>query len=156
MNVQPSTVAEIKAAPHFDVLAAEYAAESLIPGMPPPVAQWEAYRQLESAGMLHAFSAIIPQDNGDRRLVGFISVLASVLPRYGVPIAISESWFVAKAYRKTGAGLKLLRIAEEKARELGSPVLLVSAPCEGDLFQVLPRRGYAETNRIFFKKVSDA
>jgi len=43
---------------------------------------------------------------------------------------------------------------EAKARTLGSPGLLVSAPFEGALFKVLPRVGYVEANRIFFKKVT--
>lgn len=130
-------------------MAAEYAAESAIDGLPPPAVKMETYRQLERARVLHAFSARL-----DGALVGFITVLAPILPHYGVPVAVSESFFVAKAHRRTGAGLKLLRAAENKARALGSPGLLVSAPFEGTLFKVLPRVGYGETNRVFFKKVA--
>ena len=72
-----------------------------------------------------------------------------------MPVATTERFFV-KAHRKTGAGLRLLRAAEEKARALGSPGLLVTAPFEGDLFQVLPRVGYQETNRVFFKSLAEA
>jgi GNAT superfamily N-acetyltransferase len=151
MNVQKSSVGEIEAAPNFAELIAEYASESAIEGMPSPAGRLDIYRHLEKGGMLHVFSAI-----DDGRLIGFISVLAPVLPHYGVPVAVSESFFVAKAHRCTLAGLRLLRAAEDKARELGSPGLLVSAPFEGKLFHVLPRIGYTETNRIFFKKVSDA
>jgi GNAT superfamily N-acetyltransferase len=150
MNVEMSSVAAVESAPNFAELAAEYASEASIEGMPPPVAKWETYRQLESVGMLHVIRAL-----HEGKLIGFISLLAPVLPHYSVPVAVSESFFVAKAYRKTGAGLKLLRAAEDKARELGSPGLLVSAPFEGDLFHVLPRVGYAETNRVFFKRVAN-
>jgi GNAT superfamily N-acetyltransferase len=149
LTVAPSTVAAIAGAREFAALAAEYAAESAIDGLPPPAAKMETYRQLERAGMLHAFGANL----GDT-LVGFITVLAPVLPHYGVPVAVSESFFVAQAHRSTGAGLRLLRAAEGKARTLGSPGLLVSAPFEGALFKVLPRVGYVETNRVFFKKVT--
>ena len=41
-------------------------------------------------------------------------------------------------------------------RALGCPGLLVSAPAGGVLAKVLPRRGYAETNRVFFKELNDA
>jgi GNAT superfamily N-acetyltransferase len=150
MNVQASSVSEIEAASNFGELLAEYASEAAIAGMPAPAAKMETYRHLESAGMLHVFSAL-----SDGQLVGFITVLAPVLPHYGVAVAVSESFFVARAHRKTGAGLKLLREAEAKAASLGSPGLLVSAPFGGDLFHVLPRVGYAETNRIFFKKIGD-
>lgn len=150
LTVAPGTVGEISAAPEFPALAAEYAAESAIDGLPPPAAKMATYRQLESAGALHAFAARL-----DEALVGFITVLAPVLPHYGVPVAVSESFFVARAHRGSGAGLRLLRAAEGKARALGSPGLLVSAPFEGTLFNVLPRVGYVETNRVFFKKVTD-
>lgn len=147
--IRPSTVAELEAAPAFPDLLAEYAAESAIEGMPPPSAKMETYRALHDAGLLHVLAAWV-----DGVLAGFITVLAAPLPHYGRTVAVSESFFVARAHRSTGAGLKLLRAAENKARELGSPGLLVSAPYEGDLFRVLPRIGYAETNRVFFKKVS--
>jgi GNAT superfamily N-acetyltransferase len=145
-----SSVAAIAGAREFAALAAEYAAEAAIDGLPAPAAKMETYRQLEAAGMLHAFSALI-----DGALVGFITLLAPVLPHYGVPVAVSESFFVASAHRRSGAGLRLLGAAEDEARALGSPGLLVSAPFGGRLFEILPRRGYVETNRVFFKKVGD-
>jgi GNAT superfamily N-acetyltransferase len=148
-TVAASTIAALEAAPEIAALLAEYAAESAIDGLPPPAAKWETYRSLEAAGLLHVIGATV-----DGRLVGLITVLAPVLPHYGIPVAVSESFFVAADYRRTGAGLRLLRAAEDKARALGSPGLLVSAPFGGDLFRVLPRVGYAETNRVFFKKVA--
>ncbi|MBU8874765.1 GNAT family N-acetyltransferase [Reyranella sp. MMS21-HV4-11] len=147
--IRPCTVAELEAAPTFADMLAEYAAESAIEGMPPPSARMETYHALSDMGALHVLAAWA----GDT-LAGFITVLAAPLPHYGRTVAVSESFFVAKAHRSTGAGLKLLHAAEDRARELGSPGLLVSAPFEGDLFKVLPRVGYAETNRVFFKKVS--
>lgn len=151
MNVQRSSVAELERDPDLAALLAEYAAESAIAGMPPPAAKMDSYRELEALGLLQVLSA-----RREGRLIGFLTLLAPVLPHYGVAVAVSESFFVARADRGTGAGLKLLRSAEDIARHLGSPGLLVSAPYEGDLFQVLPRIGYAETNRVFFKKVKDA
>lgn len=151
MNVQVSSVAELERDPGLAALLAEYAAESSIAGMPPPAARMESYRELDQRGLLQVLSA-----TRDGRLIGFLTLLAPVLPDYGVPVAVSESFFVARAHRGTGAGLKLLRAAEALARRLGSPGLLVSAPFGGDLFKVLPRVGYAETNRVFFKKVRDA
>jgi GNAT superfamily N-acetyltransferase len=148
LSIARSSVAEITGAAEFARLSAEYAAESAIDGMPPPAAKLETYRQLEATGMLHSFAA-----HHDAALVGFITLLAPVLPHYGVPVAVSESFFVARAHRRTGAGLRLLQAAEDLARTLGSPGLLVSAPFAGRLFEVLPRRGYVETNRVFFKKV---
>jgi GNAT superfamily N-acetyltransferase len=146
LRIEACPIADLIAAAAFPQLAAEYARESLIDGMPAPAPDWNAYEALDAAGLLHGFAASI-----DGELVGFIAVLVSTLPRYGRPIAVSESFFVAGAHRRSGAGLKLLRAAEDKARVLGCPGLLVSAPAEGVLARVLPRRGYAETSRVFFK-----
>jgi len=87
---------------------------------------------------------------GDK-LVGFVAVLTPIVPHYGVVIAVTESLFVGKVYRRTGAGLKLLRAAEMHSIDAGSPMLTVSAPSGGVLAEVLPRLGYRETNRSFVK-----
>lgn len=143
--------ADLETAPTFPALLKEYAAECAIPGLPPPKANLETYRDLEAKGLLHVLAAVEADE-----LVGFLILLVPVLPHYSVGVAVSESFFVAKAHRGTGAGLALLRAAEQRAKAVGSPGLLVSAPFQGDLFKVLPRVGYAETNRVFFKAVSDA
>lgn len=151
MNVHRSSVAALERDPDLRALLAEYAAESAIEGLPCPAAKFETYRELEERGLLQVLSA---KDDG--RLIGFLTLLAPVLPHYGITVAVTESFFVAGARRGTGAGLKLLRAAEELARHAGSPGLLVSAPFEGDLFKVLPRVGYTETSRVFFKRLGDA
>lgn len=148
--IRASTVAELEAAPTFAALLAEYATESAVDGLPPPSAKMETYRALNEMGALHVLAVW-----HDDTLAGFITILAAPLPHYGRTVAVSESFFVAKAHRSTGAGLKLLRAAEDKAREMGSPGLLVSAPFAGRLFEVLPRVGYAEVGRTFFKKVNN-
>jgi len=151
LTVEACPLADIVAAAAFPRLATEYERESLIDGMPPPAPDWDAYAALEAAGLLHGIAASV-----EGELVGFVAVLLAKLPRYARPIAVTESFFVARAHRRTGAGLRLLRAAEDQARALGCPALLVSAPSEGVLAKVLPRRGYAETNRVFFKELRDA
>lgn len=144
--VEPCPVAAIRQAATFPQLAAEYEAESLIDGMPSPMPDWEHYERLEAAGQVYAFGAAI-----DGALVGFIGLLVSKVPRYAQPLATSESFFVASAHRKGGAGMKLLRAAEEKARELGCAGLLVSAPSGGRLAEVLPRSGYSKASEVYFR-----
>jgi len=146
--VRDARVAEIEASPAFPALAAEYAEETLIAGMPPPTARWATYQALEAAGLLSAFAATI-----DGELVGFISVLAAILPRYDEPVAMAESFFVSRPHRKSGAGMRLLKAAEGKARAISSRGLVVSAPYGGDLFAVLPRLGFDECARVFFKRL---
>lgn len=147
--ITPSTVAAITGAPTFAALLGEYAAESANRGLPPPMVHLDRYPQLEAAGVLHPIAAIL-----DNELIGFISVLVSVLTHYGISIAVSESYFVANAHRHTLAGLKLLVAAEEKTRALGAHGIYVSSPTGGALDKILERAGYGETNRIFFKRVN--
>ena len=145
--VSPSSVYGIMGADEFPALVAEYAAESALAGLPPPDAKMPLYSQLEQMGRLHAFSAVVGNE-----LVGFISLLVSPLPHYdGIPVAIGESFFVAAEHRKSGAGLRLLRAAEEKARELGCPGILISTPAGSRLFEILPHCGYTESHVVYFK-----
>lgn len=144
--IRKTTIAELEASPNMAETLSEYAAESAITGLPKPAAKMETYRTLEGGGFLHAIGAFM----GDS-VIGYITVLSSVMPHYSALVAVTESFFVAKEYRKTGAGLKLLREAESHARGLGSPGILVSAPFGGNLAEVLPHLGYQETNRVFFR-----
>ena len=71
-----------------------------------------------------------------------------------MPLAVVESYFVASKHRKSGAGLALLREAERIASDRGAHALLVSAPHGGRLADVMPRVGYRETNRVFFRSLA--
>lgn len=109
------------------------------------------YGVLEKSGVFHTIGAFLAD-----KLIGFVTVLVSIAPHVGVFMAVTESLFVAKEHRKTGAGLKLIRQAEACAVERGAPCLLISAPLGGNLAEVLPHVGYTETNRIFFRKLVNA
>lgn len=149
VTIEACPVAAIRQAATFQQLAAEYEAEALIDGMSPPLPDWDHYERLESAGQVYAYAAAL-----DGALVGFIGMLVQKTPRYDRPLAVSESFFVASAHRKGGAGLKLLRAAEAKAWELGCAGLLVSAPAGGRLAEVLPRSGYGKASEIYFRGFS--
>ncbi len=144
--IRKTTILELETLPNIQALLSEYASESAIKGLPSPVAKVDLYKTLEVSGALYTLGAFL-----DDLIIGYITILAPVLPHYSALVAVAESFFVAKEYRKTGAGLKLLREAESYAKEIGSPGLLVSAPFGGDLAEVLPNVGYTETNRVFFR-----
>lgn len=146
--IKQCTVQEIKSAPNFTELLAEYAVESAIHGMPNTNAKLDMYQSLESTGSIVVFGAFV-----DDELAGFLVVLAPMLPHYGRVVATAESFFVAKDKRDSGAGLELLRVAEKHAESIGSPALLVSAPANGVLEKVLPRVGYDHSNTVFFKRL---
>lgn len=146
LSIKECTIAELLAAPNSAAILEAYAAECAIEGLPKPVAKLDMYKVLQESGGLRVIGAFI----GDI-LAGYITILASIMPHYGIVIAVTESFFVAPAYRRTGAGLMLLNEAEAYAKSVGCPGLLVSAPFGGNLAEVLPHRGYEETNRVFFK-----
>ena len=149
LEIRPTTVAELEAAPNFSALLDEYAAESSIAGLPHPKAKLDTYKIMESSGMFKVFGAWYSGE-----LVGFIAVLTCILPHYSEYISVTESFFVSARSRNTGAGLKLLCQAEAIARDLKSKGLLVSAPSGGSLASVLKCLDYKETNRVFFKAVA--
>lgn len=147
--VRQTSVAEVFANQAFPALCREYAEESAIAGLPVPQEKLSAYQALEASGSsaFCVYGAFL----GDA-LIGFIVLLTPVLPHYGATIAVAESLFVGSAYRKSGAGMLLIRQAEKRADEVRSPGMLFSAPSGGRLAVLLPRIGYRETNRVFLKE----
>ena len=149
-TVRPCTVAEFERAPNCDALLAEYTAESAIPEIGPTVrhADLAQYKAMEAAGLMHMLGAF--RDDGE--IVGFLTLLIAPLPHFGGRlVATTESVFVTAAERKGGPGLALLTEAEHLAHDKGAVGLLVSAPVGGRLAQILPRCGYRETSRVFFR-----
>jgi L-amino acid N-acyltransferase YncA len=151
VEITKSTADAITSAPNFQELIDEYAEESAIYGLPHPAVKIEMYKKLESSGTLNVWSAVL-----DGGLVGFIAVLCTVIPHYGMSIAVSESYFVALKHRHTGAGLKLLRAAQDHVDKVKAPGFLISAPIGSNLAEVLPHVGYVATNTVFFRKTKDA
>jgi len=149
IEIRKYTIGELDKAPNVLELFKEYEAESAIVGLPPISAKLDLYLYLEKNGSLTIFGAFLRDV-----LIGFVTVLAPVIPHYGIVVATTESIFVAKKYRMTGAGLKLLKAAEDHAITVGSPGLLLSAPKDGALMSLLPRLGYTETSRIYFRKLN--
>ena len=149
MNVLPCTVADIEASPKFVALALEHAREHQVEGMPPSVPDWPSYQCLEQAGLLYSWSATL-----EGSVIGYISIVVSVHPRCGVPLATTEGWFVVKEHRKTGAGLKLFKLAEAKSLELTGRNPLVGAPMDSDLSRAMVGLGYHEISRVLFKPVA--
>lgn len=135
----------------FHALVEEYVAESKPEEMPRHNPDMAGYKRLEAAGMLSVLGAY-----DDNKLIGFIIIIATPVPHYGsdAKLATVESYFVSCAHRRGGTGLKLLRAAETKAKEMGAVVMFVSAPVNGRLIRVMPSFGYRESNRVFCRRLS--
>lgn len=150
MQIAKISIGSLFEDPEFPALIAEYERESAVEGLPAIQVKMENYRLLELTGQLHTFAAL----HGNT-MVGFIIVAMPPQLHFSVPLAVTESFFVAEAHRKGGMGLRLLAAAEKQAEALGSPVLFVCAPLASRLCDILPRRGYRETNRVFVKRVGN-
>ena len=112
MNIEKSSFAELEKAPEFFDLLEEYALESAIYKLPHPKAKCEQYRIIDKSGIFHVFSA-----SHKGSLIGFITVLLPILNHYSETVAVSESYFVSKAYRNTGAGTELRKAAEQFSKD---------------------------------------
>jgi len=105
----------------------------------------QTYLALEDAGVMHILASM-----GGGRLIGFAIVLATLYPHYSRRFATCESLFVVPEHRKGGHGVKLLAAVRALAKEQKCEGLLISAPCGGQLAEVLTKsKRFRETNRIF-------
>lgn len=140
---------EIASLPEFVELAQEYANESKIEEMPEHSLNVDAYRAMEKAGIYSLIGAF-----SGKLLIGFVGVIVNNVPHFKIKIATAESYFVGKKHRNTGAGIKLLKAAEELASERGAINLFVSAPIGSRIEQVLPRHGYRACQQIFCRSLA--
>jgi len=117
-------------APVFAALRNEYEREALRnPDLAGSVPDRAGYQALFEAGVLHPLG-IFAGAGPNRTLAGFCTVLLSpVLHHKGRRIAITETLFVAKAYRRGGAGMALIRAAERIARQQGAAPNLAQSRC---------------------------
>lgn len=150
VEVRKCSFLEFGAFRQLPELVAEYAQESSIAGLPTPTYHEAHYLRLERAGVAQLLVATL-----DDALIGFAIALVNVNPHYDQVLGVFESFFVAKAHRKSGAGLKLRKAAEQHAAERGAIGFLIPAPKGGKLARVLERdKAYRETNRVFFRSLT--
>lgn len=138
---------QLEADPDFKKLVDEYSAECSIEGMPPTNHDYDLYQKMEKAGFAQMLGAY-----KDSSLIGFLVLLVSPNAHYGCKIGSTESIFVSKNHRSHGAGLKLLKTAEEIAKVMGAAGMFVSTPHGKQFADVMEKMdSYKETNRVFFK-----
>jgi GNAT superfamily N-acetyltransferase len=143
VTVFPVSYATILDAPNSPTLLRAYAEECLVPDAEP---QRLIYEAMEKTGVIQCFAAYFDQEEY-HLLIGFVSILRSIVPHDGHLIAAVESLFVDPAYRSTGAGLMLMAAAEQFATESGCRCLLASARLGSPLDLILSRRaGYERTH----------
>lgn len=146
MIICPVKVESIFKSAESNILRDEYIEECAIAGLPRPHEKECAYYAMEQNGALYSFGAY-----KNKELIGFIIMIAPIMPHYGRMITVIDSIFVASKHRKSGAGLALIRQAETLAKSINSPGIFMSAPVNSRLEKLLPRIKYRPTNTVFFK-----
>lgn len=149
MQIKPVSFADIFAAPTFESLIAEYADECSIKQIGPINPQPAIYDALEQRGAMQCFGAFY-----EGVLVGFATVLVTVLPHYGRKVATLESLFVERQSRSYGAGEELMQTIEAYAKVMGCEGVLYSAPAHGRLEEILNyKKSYTHTNTVFYRSL---
>lgn len=125
-----------------------YANECAINGLPRPVADPARYKNMIAVNSMKVLGYFV---NG--QLTGFITIMFIDTPHYAkCCIASMESFFVHPDHRAGGAGLKLLKAAEDFAQESNAIGFMVSAPISSPLLDVLNRiKRYRMTNVVFIR-----
>lgn len=149
MEIIQISVTQIQQDPNGAALFEAYSKESRNKDLPKHNPNWDLYHHMENSGMMRVFGAY-----ADHSLVGFIVILLAPMPHYSHQIATVESFYVDPEYRSYGAGKRILKVAEDYAREMGSPVLYVTAPTGGRLDLAMPTLGYRPTNTIYCRKLN--
>jgi GNAT superfamily N-acetyltransferase len=145
VTILPVPVADLFSAPNSADLHRSYATECLVPNAQP---QFAIYSAMEQAGVLKCFAAYVyPQSDNQPVLIGFLSLLCTVMPHNGKRWATVESVFVDPVYRSTGAGNSLLDHAERYAQDSGCLGITGTARVGSAFDTVLSHRpGYALTH----------
>jgi len=142
MDIRPASYADILK--ELNLLEA-YARECAIPEIGKTNPQADTYAALEAAGAAQCFSV-----HEEGKIVGFASILTSVLPHYGKKVGVVESLFVHPDFRRYS--LDLLKIIEGYASAMGCGAILYSAPANSRFERFLNmRKDYRQTNTVFTK-----
>ena len=147
--VRKCTVSEIEAFPNFPILQHEYAEECALEDLPYPQPKMEDYKDIEALGIFSLFGAFLVD-----ALIGYATVMSYKSRHYGIYLTLTESIFVTKSERHTGAGNELIQLTEQQSCIWKSPVHMITAPIGGSLAGILPHKGYKPTNMIFMKRMN--
>lgn len=134
--------------PNSSDLFRAYAEACIVPDAEPQRAMYSA---MDQAGIIQCFGAYVDSTPTDPAvsplLIGFGSVICSIVPHDGHLVATLESLFVDPAYRSTGAFEMLMRVIEKFAVDRGCRCFVCQARTGSAYDKILSRRvGYSQTH----------
>jgi GNAT superfamily N-acetyltransferase len=147
--ILPIRFTAILDAPNAAHLIRSYAAACIVPDAEP---QRPLYDAMEKAGIIHCFGAYSLVGDAGPVLIGFSSVICSIMPHDGHLVASLESLFVDPPHRSTGASDMLLSAAEKFAADAGCRCFVCQARTGSAYDTVLSRRtGFSQTHSQYTK-----
>jgi len=144
LEIRPVSYAEILDATNSAELLDAYAKDCVVPDYNP---QRQIYEAMENSGALYCFGAYV-----NDVLVGFVSVVAGVMPHNGKRTATIESLFVLPSHRATGAASELMTIVEKVSAVTGCVALVYTARVGSPLEVVLSRRPGCKSSHTMFTR----
>ena len=112
---------------------------------------WEQYRNLESSGALHIFTA----RDGDA-LAGYCVVFTAPNIHHCSNLVSSvDALYVAPPYRGRMTGSILMTYVEKELEKIGVSTLLCHVKTLHDFSPLLVRKGYQEAEKVFSKYIGD-
>lgn len=116
----------------------------------------EAYRALEQSGALLALVAYAgAPDSAEQTIAGYsISFIGPHMHYSGLRYAHNDVLYLAPQHRGGRAGVQLIRMTEQAAREKGARMIMWHAKPDTALEQLMPRLGYRVQDTLFSKELN--
>lgn len=110
---------------------------------------WTQYRALYEAGVMFNLTA-----RKDGKLVGYFVVMVSPnLSCLGEKMMFGASLFVLKEWRGKGPGIRLIRMAEKKAKDYNCQTVMISSPSRKPIDGLLRKMGYHAEETLFSRRM---
>lgn len=108
---------------------------------------WEQYALLDSAGILHIFTA---RDN--ENLVGYlVMMLSKSIHHKDHLFATTDVIYVKPDYRKTHTGADLIKFAESHCKENGASLMTLNMKVEFPFDRLMTTMGFNLLERVYHK-----
>ncbi len=119
----------------------------------PLVVDHASYTALEASGALHVVTV---RDDAQGELVGYaIWIIRTHLHYQTTLMAFSDVYYLAPAYRRGSAGMRLFRESEATLRAKGVRKLFTGCKLSLDIGRIFTRLGFTETERLYIKYLGD-
>ena len=123
--------------------------ESELPLVYPIKPDWDQYRALYDAGVLFCLTA----RDGENLVGYFVIIVSPNLSSRGEKMMFGATLFVRKEYRGKGPGIRLIRMAEKKAKDYNVQSVMISSPARQPIGGLLEKMGYRAEETLYSRRL---